>query len=135
VQAYDRSGTRLLDTGTLLAIDSQINTSTGTVNLKALFPNANEGLFPNQFVNVVLRIDVLTGAVAVSSAAIQRGSKGTYTYVVKADKTVAMRPVKIGPAEGTMVAALSGLEAGERVVTDGADKLRDGTKVSVAAEN
>jgi len=105
------------------------------VNLKALFPNANEGLFPNQFVNVVLRIDVLTGAVAVSSAAIQRGSKGTYTYVVKADKTVAMRPVKIGPAEGTMVAALSGLEAGERVVTDGADKLRDGTKVSVAAEN
>lgn len=135
VQSYDRSGTRLLDTGTLLAIDSQINTATGTVNLKAQFPNANETLFPNQFVNVVLRIDVLTGAVAVPSAAIQRGSKGTFTYVVKTDKTVAMRPVKIGPTDGTMVAALSGLEAGERVVTDGADKLRDGMKVSVAAEN
>jgi len=135
VQAYDRSGTRLLDTGALLAIDSQINTSTGTVNLKAQFSNANESLFPNQFVNVVLRIDVLAGAVAVPSAAIQRGSKGTFTYVVKTDKTVAMRPVKIGPTDGTMVAALSGLEAGERVVTDGADKLRDGMKVSVTAEN
>ncbi len=135
VQAYDRSGTRLLDTGSLLAIDSQISTSTGTVNLKALFPNASENLFPNQFVNVVLRIDVLAGAVAVPSAAIQRGSKGTFTYVVKTDKTVAMTPVKIGPTDGTMVAALSGLEAGERVVTDGADKLRDGTKVSVTGEN
>ena len=134
VQAYDRSGSRLLDTGTLIAIDSQINTSTGTVNLKAQFPNAEATLFPNQFVNVVLRIDVLNGAVAVPSAAIQRGSKGTFTYVVKPDKTVAMTPVKLGATDGTLVAALSGLEPGERVVVDGADKLRDGATVSIPAE-
>ncbi|HYA66781.1 MAG TPA: efflux RND transporter periplasmic adaptor subunit [Burkholderiaceae bacterium] len=134
VQAFDRSGSHLLDTGTLLAIDSQINTSTGTVNLKAQFPNAAGTLFPNQFVNVVLRIDVLTGAIAVPSAAIQRGSKGTFTYVVKPDKTVAMSPVKLGPTDGTLVAALSGLAVGDRVVIDGADKLRDGATVSIPAE-
>ncbi|HYA75888.1 MAG TPA: efflux RND transporter periplasmic adaptor subunit [Burkholderiaceae bacterium] len=134
VQAYDRSGAHLLDTGTLLAIDSQINTSTGTVNLKAQFPNERENLFPNQFVNVVLRTDVLTDAVAVPSAAIQRGAKGTYTYVVKADKTVAMTPVKLGATDGTLVAALSGLTPGDRVVVDGADKLRDGATVSIPAE-
>lgn len=134
VQAYDRSGTRLLDTGTLLAIDSQINTSTGTVNLKALFPNDRGALFPNQFVNAVLRINVLKDAVAVPNAAVQRGAKGTFAYVVKPDKTVAMTPVKIGPSDGSLVAALSGLAAGDQVVVDGADKLRDGASVSVLAE-
>jgi len=134
VQAFDRSGSHLLDTGTLLAIDSQINTSTGTVNLKAQFPNAAGNLFPNQFVNVVLRVDVLADAIAAPSAAIQRGSKGTFAYVVKADKTVAMTPVKVGPTDGTVVAALSGLQVGDRVVVDGADKLRDGTTVSLPAE-
>ena len=134
VQAFDRSGSHLLDTGSLLAIDSQINTSTGTVNLKAQFPNAAGNLFPNQFVNVVLRVDVLADAIAAPSAAIQRGSKGTFAYVVKADKTVAMTPVKVGPTDGTVVAALSGLQVGDRVVVDGADKLRDGTTVSLPAE-
>lgn len=131
VQAYDRSGTHLLDTGTLSAIDSQINTSTGTVNLKAQFANANGVLFPNQFVNVVLQVDVLTGAVAVPTAAIQRGSNGTFVYVVKPDNTVTMTLVKTGPTDGASVAALSGLNPGDRVVIDGADKLRDGAPVSI----
>lgn len=134
VQALDRSGSKLLDTGTLLAVDSQINTSTGTVNLKALFPNAKLALFPNQFVNAVLRIEVLNDAVAVPTAAIQRGSKGTFAYVVKADNTVAMTPVKVGPTDGDWAQAQSGLAPGDRVVIDGADKLRDGTTVSVSAE-
>jgi multidrug efflux system membrane fusion protein len=131
VQAYDRSGTHLLDTGTLSAIDSQINTSTGTVNLKAQFANANGVLFPNQFVNVVLQVDVLPGAVAVPTAAIQRGSNGTFVYVVKPDNTVTMTLVKTGPTDGASVAALSGLNPGDRVVIDGADKLRDGAPVSI----
>jgi multidrug efflux system membrane fusion protein len=130
-QAYDRSGTHLLDTGSLSAIDSQINTSTGTVNLKALFANAKDALFPNQFVNIVLRVDELKGATAVPTAAIQRGANGTFVYTVKADNTVAMVPVKIGPVDGAVAAALSGLSPGDRVVIDGADKLRDGMQVNV----
>jgi multidrug efflux system membrane fusion protein len=129
--AYDRSGTHLLDTGSLAAIDSQINTSTGTVNLKALFPNANGVLFPNQFVNIVLRVDELKGAAAVPTAAIQRGANGTFVYVAKPDNTVAMTVVKIGPTDGAVAAALSGLNPGDRVVIDGADKLRDGMQVSI----
>jgi multidrug efflux system membrane fusion protein len=131
VQAFDRSGLHLLDTGSLLAIDSQINTSTGTVNLKALFPNAKAALFPNQFVNVVLRIDELTGTLAMPTAAVQRGTNGTFVYVVKPDNKVAIAPVKLGPADGGYVAVSSGLAAGDRVVIDGADKLRDGMTVTV----
>lgn len=134
VQAYDRSGAHLLDTGTLAAIDSQINTSTGTVNLKAQFANANGVLFPNQFVNVVMRVDEMTSAVAVPTAAIQRGANGTFVYTVKTDNTVAMTPVKIGPVDGPLAAAVSGLSAGDRVVIDGADKLRDGILVSIPTE-
>ncbi len=131
VQAYDRSGLHLLDTGTLLAVDSQINTSTGTVNLKALFPNAGGVLFPNQFVNVVLRVDELKAATALPTAAIQRGVNGTFVYAVKADNTVVMTPVKIGATDGAVAAALSGVSPGDRVVVDGADKLRDGMQVNV----
>lgn len=131
VQAYDRSGTRLLDTGVLSAIDSQINTSTGTVNLKALFANKDGALFPNQFVNVVLRVDEIAGATAMPTAAVQRGTGGTYTYVLRADNTVAMTPVKLGPVDAGLVAVLSGVKAGDRVVVDGADKLRDGMSVVV----
>jgi multidrug efflux system membrane fusion protein len=131
VQVFDRSGAHLLDSGFLLAVDSQINTSTGTVNLKAQFPNASGTLFPNQFVNAVLEIDVLKDAVAVPTAALQQGAKGSFVYAVKADNTVAMTPVKTGPSDGSVIAALSGLNAGDRVVIDGADKLRDGAAVSI----
>ncbi len=131
VQAYDRSGTHLLDTGTLAAIDSEIGTSTGTVNLKALFGNTANVLFPNQFVNVVLQVDQLPGATAVPTAAIQRGAAGPYAYLVRDDNTVAMAAIRLGPADGDQTAVLSGLEPGDRVVVDGADKLRDGARVAV----
>jgi multidrug efflux system membrane fusion protein len=131
VQAYDRSGAHLLDTGTLAAIDSQINTSTGTVNLKAQFDNSKAALFPNQFVNIVLRVTDLPSALAMPTAAIQRGSNGTFVYVVKPDNKVAMTPVKLGPVDNGYVAVESGLAAGDRVVVDGADKLRDGLTVTI----
>jgi multidrug efflux system membrane fusion protein len=135
VQAYDRSGMHLLDTGTLSAIDSQINTSTGTVNLKALFPNLHEALFPNQFVNVVLRVGDLPGATAAPTSAVQRGADGTFAYLVKADNTVAVTSVKLGPTDADRVAVLAGLKPGDRVVIDGADKLRNGARVTVRGES
>ncbi|TFZ01762.1 efflux RND transporter periplasmic adaptor subunit [Ramlibacter humi] len=131
VQAYDRSGTRLLDTGALQAIDSQINTSTGTVNLKAQFPNEAGNLFPNQFVNVVLRVDEQQDAVAVPTAAVQRGSNGSFAYRVDGDGKVAVAPVQLGPVDGERAAVISGLQPGDEVVVDGADKLRDGARVSL----
>jgi multidrug efflux system membrane fusion protein len=130
-QAYDRTGATLLDTGSLKAIDSQINTSTGTVNLKAEFPNRQSALFPNQFVNVVLHVNALPGATAVPSAAIQRGSGGSFVYLVRPNNTVAMTPVKLGPTDAGQTALLSGIVPGDRVVIDGADKLRDGAPVAV----
>jgi multidrug efflux system membrane fusion protein len=134
VQAYDRSGAQVLDTGTLAAIDSQINTSTGTVNLKAQFPNRNNALFPNQFVNVVLRVGDLAGAATVPNAAVQRGTDGTFAYRLKPDSTVEIAAIKLGPVDGNRTAVLSGLKPGERVVIDGADKLRAGAHVVVRAE-
>jgi multidrug efflux system membrane fusion protein len=131
VLAYDRSGAQLLDSGTLSAIDSQINITTGTVNLKALFPNARIALFPNQFVNIVLQVDDLPGATAVPAAAIQRGADGPFAYLVKADNTVAVAALKLGPVDGDHAAVTSGLKPGDRVVIDGADKLRDGAAVTI----
>lgn len=131
VSVFDRSGATLLGTGTLAAVDSQINTSTGTVNLKALFDNADEMLFPNQFVNVSLLVEQRHDVVVIPSAAVQRGAPGTFVYVTLADDTVAVRPVKLGPVDGELVEIQSGLELGDHVVVDGTDKLRDGAKVSV----
>jgi membrane fusion protein, multidrug efflux system len=134
VAAYDRSGTTLLDTGALAAIDSQINTSTGTVNLKAQFANAEEILFPNQFVNAILTVDEMKGVTTMPTAAIQRGAPGTFVYKVTADSAVALQVVKLGPIDGDKVAVLSGLAPGDRMVIDGADKLRDGAKVVVRGD-
>ncbi|WP_420997855.1 efflux RND transporter periplasmic adaptor subunit [Cupriavidus sp. 30B13] len=129
VEAYDRDGSKLLATGTLASTDSQINTSTGTVQLRAMFDNPDLGLFPNQFVNVRLRVDVLHDALNVPTAAIQHGTPGAYVYVVSPADTVAVRPVRLGPVDGERVAVLAGLKAGDKVVVDGADKLRDGARV------
>ncbi len=131
VTAYDRGDTKVIATGTLQTVDNQIDTTTGTVKLRAIFPNADEALFPNQFVNIVLLADTLHNAVLVPNAAVQRGTPGTYVYVLKGDGTVAVRPVKLGPADGTNTAILHGLHVGDRVVTDGADRLRDGSHVFV----
>jgi multidrug efflux system membrane fusion protein len=131
VTVFDRSGATKLGVGMLAAIDSAINTSTGTVNLKAQFANDDEVLFPNQFVNVTLLIDTMHDATVVASAAVQRGAPGTFVYLAQDDGTVAVHPIKLGPADGERVAVLDGLKVGDRVVTDGVDKLRDGTKVTV----
>jgi multidrug efflux system membrane fusion protein len=131
VLAYNRGSTTLLAKGTLTTIDNQIDTSTGTVKLRATFPNEDEALFPNQFVNVKLIVETLHDAVVVPSAAVQIGAPGSYVYVANADQTVSVRPIKVGPSEGERVAVLDGLAAGDKVVIDGVDRLRDGARIRV----
>jgi multidrug efflux system membrane fusion protein len=130
-RAYDREGNRLLATGQLVATDSQINTSTGTVQLRASFDNPDLVLFPNQFVNIELLVDVLRGAVVTPGAAIQQGTPGSFVYVVQPNNTVRLQPVRTGPANAERVAVLSGLKPGDEVVVDGADKLRDGARITL----
>lgn len=129
VAAYDSTGNTKLADGTLASVDNTINTSTGTFQLRALFANADEQLFPNQFVNAHITVDTLKHVIVIPSAAIQRGEPGTYVYVVGADDTVSVRPVTLGPSAGENVAILKGLQAGDKVVVDGADKLKNGAKV------
>jgi multidrug efflux system membrane fusion protein len=131
VEAWDREQKNLLAKGVLLTTDNQIDVTTGTVKLKAQLPNEKALLFPNQFVNIRMVIDTRKGVVVVPSAAIQRGAQGTIVYVVKDDSTVALRPVVVGPTEGTNTAVESGLAAGERVIIDGVDRIREGVKVEV----
>jgi multidrug efflux system membrane fusion protein len=134
VTAFDRTGTTKLDTGHLETIDNQIDPTTGTVKLRAVFDNASQDLFPNQFVNVQLLVDTMHDTPIVPVAATQRGAPGTFVYVVKADNTVVAQPVTLGPSEGQQVAVSKGLEPGDRVVTDGADRLKDGAKVVLAGQ-
>lgn len=131
VDAYDRAQKEKLGQGRLLAADNQIDTATGTIKLKAEFPNADDALFANQFVNVRMSLETQPKATLVPTAAIQRGAAGTFVYVVKSDRTVAVTPVKIGPVQGEVTAIESGVSVGAMVVTDGADKLRQGTKVEL----
>jgi len=132
VEAYDRAGRTKVATGELLTVDNQIDQSTGTSRLKAVFPNQDYALFPNQFVNARLLLDVRKGAVIVPGVAVQRGPQGTFVYVVKADQTVEVRQVTLGPTEGNNAAVEAGLTPGELVVTDGVDKLRAGSTVRAA---
>jgi membrane fusion protein, multidrug efflux system len=129
VTAFDRSGATKLATGTLKTLDNQIDTTTGTLKLRAEFANEDDSLFPNQFVNVRLLIDTLHDATVVPTSAIQRGAPGTFVYLVNADNTVAVKPVTLGPASAERVAIQAGLAPGDRVVVDGADKLRNGARV------
>jgi len=131
VDAWDREQKNKLASGFLLSVDNQIDTTTGTVKLKAQFPNPDGLLFPNQFVNVKMVVDVKKDATVIPLAAIQRGAAGTIVYVIKPDDTTTARPVVMGPSENDNVAIESGLAVGERVVTDGVDRLRDGAKVTV----
>jgi multidrug efflux system membrane fusion protein len=131
VEAYDRSGKNKLANGSLLTVDNQIDPTTGTVKLKAQFANDDYSLFPNQFVNVKMLVDIRRGATLIPTAAVQRGTQGTFVYVVKPDDTASVRPVKLGPMEGENVAVESGMEPNERVIVDGVDKLREGSKVDV----
>jgi multidrug efflux system membrane fusion protein len=131
VEAYDREQTRRLATGSLLTADNQIDLTTGTVKLKAVFPNSDDGLFPNQFVNARLLLDVKRGATVVPVAAVQRGTQGSFVYVVQPDQTVAVRQIGLGVTQGDDVSITTGLSPGDVVVVDGADRLRDGSRVEV----
>ncbi|HXQ83538.1 MAG TPA: efflux RND transporter periplasmic adaptor subunit [Xanthobacteraceae bacterium] len=135
VTVYDRANLHELATGKVSAVDNQIDTTTGTVKVRAQFDNADNALFPNQFVNARLLIETLQNAVTVPTSAVQRGSPGAYVYVINADSTVSVRQISVGAIDGTTATVNSGLTVGDRVVVDGTDRLRDGLRVSVAAEN
>ena len=131
VDAFDRDMKNKLATGTLLALDNQIDQTTGTVKIKATFPNENSALYANQFVNARLLVDTLRGVVLIPTAAIQRSPQSTFVYVVKPDATVDMRDVEVQLTQGNDTAISKGIAAGETVVTDGVDKLQPGTKVAL----
>jgi membrane fusion protein, multidrug efflux system len=131
VDAWDRAQKTKLATGKLLTLDNQIDTTTGTIKLRAEFANDDGALFPNQFVNVRLASETRTGATLVPSAAVLRGSPGTFVYLVKDDKSVTVAPVKLGPVQGETTAIESGIAPGDMVVVDGTDKLREGAKVEL----
>jgi multidrug efflux system membrane fusion protein len=135
VEAYDREKAHKLATGALLTVDNAIDPGTGTVRLKAEFPNDDGGLFPNQFVNARLLLDVHHGATTVPTVAIQRGVQGTFVYVVGDDHVAHARPIKVGVNESGTAAVDSGLNAGEMVVVDGAGGLRDGSPVTSVAKD
>jgi membrane fusion protein, multidrug efflux system len=126
---WDRDQKNKLDSGSLLTIDNQVDSTTGTVKLKAESPNANYALFPSQFVNARMLLDTRHGAIVIPNAAIQRGAKGTFVYVVKPDHTVTIRQIIAGPTEGESTAIDQGIATGEIVVIDGIDKLKEGAKV------
>src|SRR3954470_17718580 len=132
VQAWDRENRNRLASGTLITVDNQIDPATGTVKLKAEFPNTDGSLFSNQFVNVRMLVETRKDQTVVPAAAVQRGAQGMFVYVVKDDSTVTVRPVKVGPTDGPVTAIDSGLEPGERVVVDGVDRLREGAKIETA---
>jgi len=135
VEAYDRAGKTKLADGKLLALDNQIDPTTGTLKLKAQFDNNERTLFANQFVNIKMHLDTLPGVTVVSSAAIQHDTQGSFVYVVGQEKTAQVRRITLGPTEGDKVAVLSNLAADETVVVDGVDKLHEGSRVDIAQKN
>lgn len=132
--AYDRSGANKIADGTLQTFDSQIDPTTGTIKLRAQFPNESRSLYPNQFVNVRLLIDTHKDVTTMSTAGIQRGVPGTFVYLINTDNTVSVRQVQLGVTDGDHVEVRSGLAPGDRIVIDGADKLRDGAKINIRTE-
>ena len=131
VEAFNRDFHTQLATGTLAALDNQVDASTGTVKIKAVFPNEDGMLFPNQFVNARLLVETLRGALVVPLSAVQRGPDSTFVYVVQPDSTVAIRPVTVGPSQGDLVTITTGLALDDLVVSDGIDKLSNKAKVAV----
>jgi multidrug efflux system membrane fusion protein len=134
VTAYDRANTQSLESGYLETVDNQIDTTTGTVKLRATFDNQEGLLFPNQFVNTKLLVNVIKDAVIVPTPAVLNGSSGAFVYVVKPDNTVTVRNVKVGPVDGERTSIASGLQVGERVVIDGSDRLKEGAKITIPAD-
>jgi len=132
VTAYTSDNSKQLATGTLYALNNQMTTSTGTVTLRATFPNDDEALFPSEFVNVQLLVDTLHQAVLVPTTAVLSGAPGNYVYLVGKDNAVSVHKVTLGPSDGKNTVIASGLNAGDTVVTDGTDRLSDGAKIRVA---
>ena len=133
VDAFDRDQTTKLASGSLLTLDNVIDTTTGTLKLKAIFPNTDNALFPSQFVNARLLVDTLQNVTLIPTPAIQRNAQGAFVYVIKSDQTAAVRNITPGATDGT-VTAVDGIQAGEVVATNGFDKLQDGAKVSVRGQ-
>src|SRR6266849_2867844 len=131
VEAYDREQRRKLAEGALLTIDNQVDPTTGTVRLKAQFPNADNRLFPSQFVNARLLIETRLGATVVPTAAIQQSPRGSFVYVVRPDRTVGVRQVGVGVTDGDDVSIEQGLQVGEQVVVEAAERLRDGAAIAL----
>ena len=134
VDAYNREQTKKLAAGSLLTMDNQIDPNSGTVRLRAEFPNKDHGLFPNQFVNARLLLDTKRGTILVPTAAIQRSPQATFVYLVKADQTVTVRPVRLGPTEADTASIDEGLSPGDLVVVEGAERLREGSKVELKGQ-
>ncbi len=133
VDAFDRDQTTKLASGSLLTLDNVIDTTTGTLKLKAVFPNTDNALFPSQFVNARLLVDTLQNVTLIPTPAIQRNAQGAFVYVIKSDQTAAVRNITPGATDGT-VTAVDGIQAGEVVATNGFDKLQDGAKVSMRGQ-
>jgi len=129
VDAYNRDSSRKLASGTLYTVDNTVDPTTGMFKLRALFANDDEALFPSQFVNASMLLDVERGATVIMTSAVERGQQGAFVYVVGADNTVAAKNVRLGVTEGERVSVLSGVELGDKVVVDGADRLKDGMEV------
>lgn len=128
VEAFDRAQVKKIATGSVLTFDNLIDPATGTIKIKATFPNSDNALFPNQFVNARLLVNMLRGVTLIPTAAVQRNTQGAYVYLVKADQTTAIQPINISTTDGTN-AAVDGLKPGDSIAVDGFDKLQDGTKV------
>ena len=130
VDALDRAQQKRIATGEVLTFDNQIDTTTGTVKLKAVFPNQDDALFPSQFVNARLLVDVHRGATLVPSAAVQRSAQSAFLYLVKSDQTVSVQAVSLGAADGDVVEIVKGLKPGDVIAIDNFDKLQDGIRIS-----
>lgn len=135
VQAWDRSDVKLQATGVLQSLDNQIDTTTGTLKFKARFDNQDQGLFPNQFVNVRLLADTLKNVVLAPSAAVQFGTNGTFVYALDGDDKVQIRQLQVGDSDGDLTVIKAGLHAGDRVVLEGTDRLKDGSRVEVVNDS
>jgi membrane fusion protein, multidrug efflux system len=133
VTAFTSDNRRKLATGTLYALGNQMTMSTGTVTLRAAFPNDDEALYPNEFVNVQLLVETLSSALLVPTPAVLSGAPGNYVYVVNKNNTVSIRKIALGPSDGRNTAILNGLSAGDTVVTEGTDMLSDGARITIAA--
>jgi len=131
-EAWDRDNKHKIATGVLSAIDNQVDTTTGTVKFRAKFANEDNALFPSQFVNIRLKLDTLKDVVTIPTSAVQRGTHGTFAYLVKSDNTVAVQNMTLGPADGDTVSVTEGISVGDQLVVDGADNLRDGAKIEIS---